>query len=105
MSSVGQEKWVVLGHWAGEVGDRTPTFRNSLDARQTSKQYVSILVPGCARSCQSIAEGLNRTARAVDSLQLRISKKANGLAIGRPERVRRIVSPGQGCRLQRIQRS
>ena len=65
----------------------------------------AVLVPGAAPSVGGVAERQRRAARGLDGLQLRAREKPDVPAVGRPERVHRILRSGQRTRGEAVERS
>src|SRR5256714_8772485 len=70
----------------------------------TSKNNYAIAIPSAAPSIWRVAECLRRTAGRVDFLQFGLREVSDEAAIGRPERIRGILSTSQWLGRKRSQR-
>ena len=69
------------------------------------KNDDALLTPGASAAADDVAYVLGRASIGVDLLQLACGEEADLPAVGRPERIHRIVGSRQSLRHQRDQRA
>src|SRR6202035_3446356 len=105
MFSVRQERWpamrgvlhsINLGDWLRRSAAGANAHQRR--GRTRGKHDHTVRAPGAAAPELGIANYKRRAATQINRLQLSVGEKAEGTAVRRPERKKRIVGSRQGAR-------
>src|SRR5205809_1778877 len=112
VAAVGQEVrevvHLLLARLIQRQGDRRAArLRNAVQRAKDvgSEDDHAVAVPRRAAPTRCIAKRLRGTARGVNFLELAVREKSYEAAVGRPERIRRPLSPGQRLSRKRRERA